>query len=330
MRIKNISGLFNATAGIVTQATASVDYNFGIWTTLTASYASASTFTFTGTDTDVNLIQLSLFTCTNAAGTKRRIGYVESASNAGGTITVTVVSETDLVSGDTGFKVAYNRKINDYIHLISIPGEIIADTGYSQGVWQQNLKVASYLLPVDFSVLTAAAGAGAACTMNVYKGTTTLFSVAPDLTTNATLVKQRLVKDGTSTDTQFDITNPSGTTFRYTYDGTGSDPGYTSTNPAVGDTVVIAGQNFTAGNNGTFLVTASGTNYFEVDNASGVAENNKTIGTGTLKIYGLTACTLAAADNISLRIMSSAGATNKAADFQAKLYIVPTLIFTAF
>lgn len=301
-----------------------------IWLDLTGTYASASTFTFTGTDTDVNLIQLSLFTCLDSAGTGRKIGYVKSAVNAAGTITVTVVTDKNLASGDNTFKVAYNRKVFDYLHQISIPGEVIADTSYSQGVWLLNLKVASYLLPVDSDVITAAAGADAACVWNIYRGATVLFSVAPDLTTNATLVEQRPVKDGTGSTTQFDITNPAGTTFRYTFDGTGTDPAYTATNPGVGSVVVIAGQNFNAGNNGTFVVTASASNYFEVTNAGGVAENNKTIGTGTLKIYGLPACSLSAADNISLRITSSAGATNKASDFQAKLYIVPQLIYTAF
>lgn len=301
-----------------------------IWTDLTGTYASASTFTFTGTDTDVNLIQLSLFTCTDASGNKRRVGYVKSSVNAAGTITVTVVTDTGLVAGDITFKVAYNRKVFDYLHQISIPGEVIADASYSQGVWLLDLKVASYLLPVDSAVVTAAAGASAACVWNVYRGAVALFSVAPDLTTNATLVEQRPVKDGTASTTQFDITNPAGTTFRYTFDGTGTDPAYTATNPGVGSSVVIAGQNFNAGNNGTFVVTASAANYFEITNAGGVAENNKTIGTGTLKIYGLSACALTAADNISLRITSSGGATNKASDFQAKLYIVPQILYTAF
>lgn len=300
-----------------------------IWTDLTGTYASASTFTFTGTDTDVSLIQLCLFTCTDASGNKRRIGYVKSAVNATGTITATVVTDTDLVTGDIDFKVAYNRKVFDYLHQISIPGEVIADASYSQGVWLLNLKVASYLLPVDSDVITAAAGASAACVWNVYRGAVALFSAAPDLTTNATLIEQRPVKDGTASTTQFDITNPAGTTFRYTFD-TGTNPAYTATNPGVGSVVVIAGQNFNAGNNGTFVVTASAANYFEVTNGSGAAEDNKTIGTGTLKIYGLSACALSAADNISLRITSSGGATNKAADFQAKLYIVPQLIYTAF
>jgi len=206
-----------------------------IWTSLTGTYASTSTFTFLGTDKHVNLIQLSLLTCTDSAGTTRRIGYVKSAVNNSGTITATVVTNSDLASGDKDFKVAYNRKVNDYQHLISIPGEVIADASYSQGVWLQDLPVDSYLLPVDASVLTAAAGSGAACAFNVYKNTTALFSSAPDMTTNAVLRSQR-----------------------------------PTTN------------------------------------------------------------TLTAAENISLRITSSAGETNKAADFQAKLYVIPQAIFTAF
>jgi hypothetical protein len=208
---------------------------YGVWVALAGSYASATTFIFTGTDKDVKLIQLSLLTLTDSAGTTRRIGYVKSAVNNTGTITATVVTDTDLASGDKDFKVAYNRKVNDYLHLISIPGECIADASYSQGVWLQDLQADSYLLPVDFSVLTAAAGTGAALTVNVYKNTTALFSSAPDMATNAVLRSQR-----------------------------------PTTN------------------------------------------------------------TLTAAENVSLRIMSSAGATNKAADFQAKLYIVPTAIFTSF
>lgn len=300
-----------------------------IWTALTGTYASTTTFTFPGVDKNVNLVQMSLFTCTDSVGT-RKIGYVKSSVNNAGTITATVVTDIDLASGDKDFKVAYNRKVWDYVHLISIPGEQIADTSYSQGLWLQDLPVASYLLPVDVSVLTAAAGAGAALTFNIYKGTTALYAVAPDMTTNAVLRSQRPSKNGTASDTQFDITNTSGTTYRYTYDGTGTSPSYTTTNPGVGAVVVIAGQNFNANNNGTFVVTASATNYFEITNASGVAESNKTIGTGSILIYGPTSYSLSAADNISLRIMSSAGATNKAVDFQAKLYIIPQLIFTAF
>ena len=93
-------------------------------------------------------------------------------------------------------------------------------------------------------------------------------------------------KTGTSvgaSNTQFDITNPAGTTFRYTFDGTGTDPSISAATFPAGTQVTTAAQNFSAGNNGTFIVTASGSNYFEVTNASGVAENNKTIGTGSIK-----------------------------------------------
>jgi len=82
--------------------------------------------------------------------------------------------------------------------------------------------------------------------------------------------------------TQFDITNPSGSTFRYTYDGTGTDPDLSRV--IVSDEIVLAAQNFNAANNGTFTITGIGYNYFEVTNASGVAEANKTIGTGTITL----------------------------------------------
>lgn len=39
--------------------------------------------------------------------------------------------------------------------------------------------------------------------------------------------------------------------------------------------------------------------------------------------------TISATDDVSLRITSSAGATNKASDFQAELFIVPQVLFTS-
>lgn len=86
---------------------------------------------------------------------------------------------------------------------------------------------------------------------------------------------------GAST-TQFDITNPSGDTFRYTFDGTGTDPNINATTAPVGSYVFVGAENFDPANNGLFVVTGSGANYFEVENASGVVESNKTIGTGYL------------------------------------------------
>lgn len=91
--------------------------------------------------------------------------------------------------------------------------------------------------------------------------------------------------------TQFDITNPSGTTFRYTYDGTGTNPRISTSTFPTGALVTIDGANFNSDNNGDFTVTGSGTNYFEVTNASGTAENDKTLGTGYLIVYGGTLAT---------------------------------------
>jgi len=96
-----------------------------------------------------------------------------------------------------------------------------------------------------------------------------------------------VVRRYTTTDTvygavtsQFDITNPIGTTFRYTWDGNGTDPGITALLFPIGSGVVVQGQNFNSANNGIFVITGSGASYFEVTNASGVAEINKTLGTG--------------------------------------------------
>ncbi len=91
-----------------------------------------------------------------------------------------------------------------------------------------------------------------------------------------------LFRLGDST-TQFDITNPSGTTYRYTWDTTGTDPDIDG-HVYVGDTLIINAQNFTAANNGTFAITGVAATYFDITNASGVAENNKTIGTGSIII----------------------------------------------
>jgi len=86
--------------------------------------------------------------------------------------------------------------------------------------------------------------------------------------------------------TQFDISNPTGTTFRYTFDDTGTVPGINSSTFRIGDRVSIAGAAFDYRNNGNFTLTGSGDTYFEVTNASGQAETNVTIGIGSLKNRG--------------------------------------------
>jgi len=109
---------------------------------------------------------------------------------------------------------------------------------------------------------------------------------------NGTDVNKYIKANGTSVhtstdlgagNTQFDITNPTGTTMRYSYDSTGTDP-LINTNIFAGDTIHIMSSTFNAANNGSFVVTASGSDTFDVTNASGVAEANKTIGTGALRV----------------------------------------------
>lgn len=88
--------------------------------------------------------------------------------------------------------------------------------------------------------------------------------------------------------TQFDVTNTAGTTYRYTYDGTGTDPVISATTVPTGATVKVFATNMASGNEGTFTVTGSGNNYFEITNAGGVAESNKTIGSGYISVASTT------------------------------------------
>ena len=83
--------------------------------------------------------------------------------------------------------------------------------------------------------------------------------------------------------TQYDISNTIGDTYRYTYDLTGTNPNLTKY-IQTDRTIVLAAEDFTAANNGTFVVTGVDTNYFEVTNTLGVAETNKTVGTGYMKV----------------------------------------------
>jgi len=93
---------------------------------------------------------------------------------------------------------------------------------------------------------------------------------------------QTFTASGTShgvSGTQFDITNPTGTTWRYTWDGTGTDPNINSTTFPIGAQVRIKDvSSFFSGNQGIFAITGSGSNYFEVTNASGSSQSNVQLG----------------------------------------------------
>ncbi len=172
-----------------------------VWYALTGTYASTTTFTFSWDAWDAEAIERSLFTCLSTWGSTRRIWYVKSASHSSGTVTVTVCTDSDLASWDNTFKVAINRKAEDYEKLITIPWEQIADASNPQWIFYRSL-VDSYLLPVNSFVRTAAAWSGAACAWNVYKWATNLFTSSQDMTTSATFDEKR---PNTNTITSWDI-----------------------------------------------------------------------------------------------------------------------------
>ena len=162
-----------------------------IWHTPTAiAYASASTFTFTGgTDAIARMCKWSLVRVISSSGAVLRVGYCSAATNSSGTVTCNWVGSSDLASGDK-IMISINQKIDSYTRYITVPGTCSADTG-SKGMYYLNTKDTLFLLPVDLAVRKSAAGTGAALTVNIRANYSTLYSSAPDLTTNKTLLAQR-------------------------------------------------------------------------------------------------------------------------------------------
>jgi len=74
--------------------------------------------------------------------------------------------------------------------------------------------------------------------------------------------------------TQWDVTDQTGDVWRYTFDGTGTDPGITT--DLLNGYILTIGGGFNAVNEGTFTVTDSDTDWFEITNASGVEDLNVT------------------------------------------------------
>jgi hypothetical protein len=138
----------------------------------------------------------------------------------------------------------------------------------------------------SFDTVTGDVASGQDVTV-VYDGTNFQLQT-PTTPTPINVINYTVPAQIATSTTRFDVTNPSGTTFRYTYDGTGTDPVINGTTYAVGAWVLVYG-NFTAGNNGLFTITGSGTNYFEVTNASGVVENDRSLSSsGILLSYAKT------------------------------------------
>lgn len=92
---------------------------------------------------------------------------------------------------------------------------------------------------------------------------------------------------GGGIDTVFTISNTSGSTWRYTWTTVGTDPKISATNFPTGASVWIDSSDLNNNNEGVFTITGSGANYFEVTNASGVAETNIAIDNADgIAVYG--------------------------------------------
>ncbi len=104
-----------------------------------------------------------------------------------------------------------------------------------------------------------------------------------------------------NTTTQFDVTNPTAGTFRYTWNSAGTNPQFvTLANVQVGDVVNIQDvAGFSADNKGAFKVTAVTDSYFEVYSSFGINENNKTL-----------------TNSLDLRFYQLNSSQNKASDLQ--------------
>ena len=132
-----------------------------------------------------------------------------------------------------------------------------------------------YTYYYSFTVTAANATIGATYTNN-----NQTFTVLATITGGTTLTMSGTGAPSTSGT----LTKASGTgDATITFSACGTDPEI-GKNIQVNSQVVINAENFTAANNGTFTVTAFDTNWFEVVNVSGVAESNKTLGTGSLTV----------------------------------------------
>lgn len=117
----------------------------------------------------------------------------------------------------------------------------------------------------------------------IYDGTFMQFASTPS--TGAPLIRTFTAQNllGSVT-TQFTITNQGSNIFRYTFNGTGTNPGTLSSLVTIGGILSVQSSAMNAANVGIFPVTGSGAAYFEVTNASGVAESNKALTNGYLDI----------------------------------------------
>lgn len=208
------------------------------------------------------------------------IGVVQSSSTAGNSVNVLISGIDTNQSGLSANTVYYLSNTSGI--LTSSPGtkEVTAGIALSTTSIYLDVRFNQRLTEDEQDAISGGSTFGTPSNTNKfitqdYNSSATGLPVRTAYTTTGTQL-------GSST-TRFDITNTAGTTYRYTYDSTGTDPSFSAANNPVGSLIYFNCQNFTAANNGLFVVTGSSTNYVEVTNASGVAENDKTVGTGNLQ-----------------------------------------------
>jgi hypothetical protein len=135
---------------------------------------------------------------TDSGGTNVRRGFITSATESGGTVTINISGDA-FASGDTAFRIGlkgYEAKIKEWY----VTGEQIADA--SNPVGRQDVT------PYDISVIsfnayvgTAAAGTSADLKYDIYDDGTGIFTTDPSFTTNVSVLnslprqaEERLIK----------------------------------------------------------------------------------------------------------------------------------------
>lgn len=243
-----------------------LQYDGDLSTEVTANkqdWTAGDTFVMLGTDTPQMFQWLKEYIDSVAIA-----GTVNATTSLNGVVELATQAEVDAgtATGGTGAPIVATpattrgKKTNDYI----------ADAGSSDAYAITVVPAITAYAEGQIFTFKANTENTGACTLNV-------------CALGAITIKKAGKQTFGDNTTQFDITNPSGTTFRYTWDSTGTNPGISATTIPIGTKLYIQGQNFVAGNKGTFVVTGSGSNYFEITNASGVAESDKTIGTGYIQ-----------------------------------------------
>lgn len=174
------------------------------------------------------------------------------------------------------------------------PGDLWFDTNDNNTVYRANeslawasVKDGSILAEGDISLANLGEKSFASLTAGTITSKAINLAVTPaggdvyiKSSTKSDFWATQILGDST---TQFDIDGTVGTTMRYTWDGTGTDPLIT-TYVTVGSKIGIFIGDAGADNNGTFLVTGVGTDYFEITNASGGLDLNVTIANGKLEV----------------------------------------------